>query len=88
MNGSSPHPDERMLQLLADRATEGLGRLDSSTLDDWLATHPNVDASAFERVAAMIALTTTPTATGALPISLKGRILADARAFFARNREG
>jgi hypothetical protein len=74
-----------MLQLLADLATEGLASTDASALDEWLAGHPGVDAEAFERAAAVFALTRRPAEEEALPTSLRGKLLADAEAFFARS---
>ena len=85
MSGSGPHNDERMLQLLADRATEGVRGTDAAALDDWLAMNPAVDADAFERAAAVVALARTSADEGALPTSLRDKLFADAEAFFARS---
>ena len=83
MNGHTPHDYDRMLQLLADRATEGLQGADAAVLDEWLAMDPGVDADAFERAAAAVALTRTSVGEEALPASLRGKLFADAAAFFA-----
>ena len=83
MRGSEPHNDDRMLQLLADRATEGVERTDAAALDEWLARDPGVDADAFERAAAAVALTRTSVDEEMLPTSLRGKLLADAEVFFA-----
>ena len=85
MSGSGPHNDDRMLQLLADRATEGVERTDAAALDEWLATNPGVDADAFERAAAVVALTRTSADEEALPTSLRDKLFADAEVFFARS---
>ena len=85
MSGSGPHDLDRMLQLLADRATEGLERTDAAALDEWLVRNPGVDAEAFERAAAVIALTGTSVGEEALPKWLRGKLFADAKAFYARS---
>jgi hypothetical protein len=72
-----------MLQLLADRATEGLDRPEAATLEAWLAMNPAVDADEFDRTAAVVALTRVSLSDQALPPSLRGKLFADAAAFFA-----
>jgi anti-sigma-K factor RskA len=49
----SPEQD-RLEELLAQRATEGLSAADAAELAQLLARHPNVDAQAYERAAAAI----------------------------------
>ena len=83
MSRSGPHKDDRMLQLLADRATEGVERADAAALNEWLAINPGVDADAFERAAAVVALTSTSVDEEALPTSLRGKLFANAETFFA-----
>ena len=83
MSGDSQHDDDRMLQLLADRATEGVTRTDAAALDAWLAINPGVDADAFDRTAAIVALTDLSLRGRDVLPSLRGRLLADAKAFFA-----
>lgn len=83
MSASGSYNDDRMPQLLADRATEGLERTDAAALDQWLARNPSVDAYAFERVAAVVALTGVSVDEEALPASVRGKIFADADLFFA-----
>lgn len=87
MSGSGLHNEDRMLQLLADRATEGLEGADAAELDEWLATNPGVDAEAFERTAAVVTLTRTSVYEGPLPMSLRGTLLGDAAGFFGRSDE-
>ena len=82
MSGSGSNEDDGMRQLLADRATEGIGRTDAAALDEWLALNPSVDPEAFERPAAMVALTRASVDQRALPASLRGKLFADAAAFF------
>jgi hypothetical protein len=77
------HEDERMLQLLADRATEGLDRAEAAALEARLVMNPGVDADALDRTAAAILLTDVSLREGGLPPSLRGRLLADAKSFFA-----
>ena len=83
MSGNGLYDDERMLQLLADRATQGLERAEAVALDAWLARAPDFVADAFERAAAVVSLTSTSVYEEVLPMSLLGRLLADAEAFFA-----
>jgi hypothetical protein len=71
-----------MVQLLADRATEGIGATDSSALHEWLAMNPGVDADAFERAAAVLALVCEAPRVEAFPAWLRMRVLADAETFF------
>jgi len=49
----SPQPD-RLEELLAERATDGLSAADSADLAQLLTRHANVDAQAYERAAAAI----------------------------------
>ena len=80
---SGPHKDDWILQLLAERATEGLGGAEAAALDAWLAMNPGVDADAFDRTAAVVALTRMSLSDEALPPSLRGKLFADAAAFLA-----
>ena len=57
MSKERPHDSDRMLQLLADRATVGVEAMDAAELDEWLATDPGVDADSLELAAAAIAST-------------------------------
>lgn len=82
MSLNGPYSGDRMMQLLADRATEGLEPADAAALDEWLATNPGLDADAFERAAAVIALTGTSLYERPLPTRLRDTLLADAAAFF------
>ena len=76
--------DERLLQLLADRATEGVTERDAAALDEVLALTDGVDAEALDRTAAALAAATLPGRGWALPVPLRERILEQAGAFFAR----
>jgi hypothetical protein len=75
--------DERLLDLLAARASEGLSPAEQSELDALLRQHPDVDADAFETTAAAIDLAfarAESTETEGLPDDLRARLLADATA--------
>jgi hypothetical protein len=74
-----------MLQLLVDRATEGVRGTDAAALEEWLAINASVDAGAFERAAAVVALARISAYEEALPTSLRDKLFADAEAFFARS---
>jgi len=47
---------ERLLELLADRATQGLSAEESRELEALLREHPDVDADTLDRVAAAVYL--------------------------------
>ena len=81
MNGSTARSEERMLQLLADRATEGLDMFEARELNDWLPSHPDCDEYAFDRAAAAIDLATLPPIIESLPGAIRDRILCDAGLF-------
>jgi hypothetical protein len=82
MNGYTTGLEERLQQLLADRATEGLDAAEASELDLCLASHPNQDEEDFERAAAAISLATLPVVSDSLPSALRDRILFEAGRFF------
>lgn len=82
MSKCDSHDDNRMLQLLADRATEGLGEMDAAALGEWLAMNPDIDPDAFERAAAVVALIGTSQREESLPSSLRGKLLFDAGVTF------
>jgi len=82
VSGTDSYNDDRMLQLLADRATEGLEWTETAALDEWLAMNPDIDGDAFDRAAAAVALTRAPVGDEVLPPSLRDKLLADAQSFF------
>ena len=83
MSGLEPHPDDPLLQLLADRATEGVDAKEAVALDELLSADPAIDPEALDRVAAKIALAMIPESKESLPSALRIRVLADAEAFLA-----
>ena len=72
---------ERLEQLLADRATEGLGREESAELRELLKDHPEWDEEDFALTAAAINLSDV-NADEPLPSALRDRIAADAARYF------
>lgn len=82
MNGNPSGLEDRMQQLLSDRATEGLDAAEASELDLCLASHPAQDEDDFERAAAAINLATLPPVSDSLPSALRDRILFEAGRFF------
>ena len=72
--------EERLLDLLADRATEGLSPSDQAELERLLAEHPEIDDATFDLAAAAIdrAIAEDPGSAEALPAALRARIEADA----------
>ena len=83
MSNQAPQSEERLLQLLADHATEGLDAQSAGELNDLLANNPEYDASYLEPVAAALDLAMSARLTEPLPDSLHQRIVADAERFFA-----
>jgi hypothetical protein len=81
---SDSSSDDRLLGLLADRATEGLDDAQTAALQALLAAHAEMDAAAFERAAAQVAWATMQEHEEPLPTSLRERLLSDARAYFSR----
>ena len=74
-------PFDRLQQLLADRATEGLSPEDAGELAELLADRPHLDADEFDLAAAAIDLGISPGADDP-PLDLVARITADAARFF------
>jgi len=65
---------ERLLELLADRATQGLSAEESRELEALLREHPDVDADTLDRVAAAVYLASAPRDDTPLPAALRARI--------------
>jgi hypothetical protein len=74
--------DDRLCDLLATRAIEGLSPAEQDELNDLTANHPDLDADEFDRVAASLAV--SGLRIEPMPAALRARIEADAEAFFAR----
>ena len=85
MSAANVHHDVRMMQLLADRATEGLGQSESKTLNQWLAARPDFDSDALDRTAAAITLNGLQDNDNHLPASLRERLLLEAGTFASRH---
>lgn len=83
MNRNDAHHDAKVMQLLADRATEGLDPFSTRELDDLLARQPHYESFALERAAAAIDLASYSSPAEALPGALRDRILTDAGRFLA-----
>jgi len=71
-------PDERILQLMADRATEGLSHSDALELDRYLEQSPGVDRDALEYAAAAVCLSFNAGRGEALPSGVREKILSQA----------
>jgi hypothetical protein len=70
--------DEHILQLMADRATEGLSRRDAMELDRFFAWNPDVDRDALEHAAAAVCLAFGVGQGETLPARLRDRLRAEA----------
>lgn len=66
---------DRLWELLADRATQGLAEHESRELDALLRQYPDVDADAMDRAAAAVDLAFASD-DGPMPVSLRDRIAA------------
>ena len=71
MTEASSTPEQRVLELLADRAVFGLEPAEERELEALLATHPSRDPDALDRLAAAVAAIATNAAAPSLPHSLK-----------------
>lgn len=76
--------DERLHELLAARAVEGLAEQEQQELDQLKTHYPQLDADALERVAAALALTGLEREP--MPAALRARVEADASAWLAQQR--
>lgn len=85
MNGRAMPHDQRIQQLLADRATEGLDNTAEVELSNWLDANPLADADGLELAAAaiLIALGERSVVSEPLSESVRIGIRRDARVFFA-----
>jgi hypothetical protein len=77
--------DERLVDLLATRAIEGLSGPEQDELNDYTARYPDTDMDQFDRVAASLAL--SGLRIEPMPAPLRARIEADAHAWFSRPGE-
>jgi anti-sigma-K factor RskA len=71
-------PEDRIQELLADRAVFGLTADEQAELDALLAAHPFADPEALDRLAADLARATVPTVPEPMPVRLLAKVLADA----------
>jgi hypothetical protein len=78
--------EDRLLELLANRATEGLGPSETVELQRLLAEHPEVDEWELDLAAGAIELALGPEPDEELPEALRARILADAPPVLAATR--
>lgn len=84
-NHASSSAEQRLENLLADRAVFGLDPAETQDLEGLLASHPPRDPDAFDRLAAAVAVAATSAASSRLPQSLQARLEDEARRF-ARGR--
>lgn len=81
MTSAAPQLD-RLLALLADRATQGLSTQDAGELRGLLEAFPELDEDVLDRTAAQIDVALTPEEPDALPHGLRRALLADTDAAF------
>lgn len=76
--GDTSQPIDRLEELLADRALQGLSPEEERELAELLSKSPDVDADAFDRAAAAIDLALGEQRFEPLPARLKSRVAASA----------
>jgi hypothetical protein len=81
MNSKSGHNKQRLLQLLADNATEVLAPSTAVEMAELLSRHPRYDEYYFDSAVAAIDLAMMPPPSDPLPKGLRDRILLDADRF-------
>ena len=86
MTDASSAAEQRLLDLLADRAVFGLEPAEEQELAALLAAHPNRDPDALDRLAAAVAVTTAAAAPS-LPHTLKTQLGEDAVRFAPRRSD-
>jgi len=79
-------PDERILQLMADRATEGLSRRDALELDEYFERNPDVHRDALDYAAAAVFLALDAEHGEPLPAGVKERASREAARYYPRDR--
>lgn len=77
--------DERLIQLLADKATEGLSLSQQNELDHLLAVHPEVGPEELELAAAAATLAMIDVSIQRLPSRTRVELLSNATRFFSMN---
>lgn len=84
-----PHlpQDDRLLDLLADQATEGLDSEKQRELDALLDDYPGIPEDCLELTAATVDLTFASNDQEELPADLRKRLLADAREWAEQSQE-
>ena len=80
--------NRKIVQLMTDRATQGLSDHDQGTLNAWFDAHPNQSPSALEFAAALATLGFGAEAHELMPNKLCHRIRSDAVAFFQKELDG
>jgi hypothetical protein len=78
----TPNEQQRLADLLADEATQGLSEAETHELESLLVTHTKIEANELALAVAAGELT-QPLALEALPLSLRSRVLADAEPYLA-----
>ncbi|MHC5005836.1 MAG: anti-sigma factor domain-containing protein [Planctomycetota bacterium] len=77
---------DRLWDLLADRSTQCLSAAESAELIALLASRPDVDEHAFDRVAAALDLTAMAAEYEPLPASVRAKVDAGATAWLAQRK--
>jgi Anti-sigma-K factor rskA len=78
---------DRLLELMADRAAFGLSAAEQDELQKLSAQFPDVDSEEFERLAAAIDLSLGPGVAVPLPAALRAQVSEEARRFFSEPAE-
>ncbi len=76
--------DDRLMQLLADKTTEGLSWLQQDELEHLFAVHPEVGPEELELAAATATLAMNGSSIHHLPQPIRAELLSNASGFFSR----
>jgi hypothetical protein len=79
--------EQRMIDLLVDRATEGLVETETQELERLLGAFPEQDAHEFDWAAAALNLATMGPAGEPLPTQLRDRLMIDAGMYFGAREQ-
>ena len=87
MNSAPNSNPDRLHELLADQATQGLDAAEARELESLLLEHPEADAAEFERIAAAFDAGAFESADEPMPAALAQRLQATAEDWIATNSD-
>lgn len=84
---TKPDLEMRMFDLLADRATEGIGETETQELERLLGVFPSQNADEFDRTAALINIAMMGSSNAPLPSRVRDRLMIDAGKYFGTRKQ-